>query len=173
MNDYVPLIYALIPNKEEGIRERFFRAVKTLAPAAQPRNVLTDFELAAMNALTTVFQTPNNDFTLSGCFYLNQNIGRVQSEGLKPRYEGEPAFALLLRHIPALAFVSAAQVLNAYTTLEQTLPNEMLQILYYFERTYIGRRIGADRRAPTYATEFWNVHEKVMNEDEQQSRRSS
>ena len=55
--------------KNEATRERFFRAVKTLAPAAQPRNVLTDFELAAMNALTTVFQTSNNDLTLSGsCF---------------------------------------------------------------------------------------------------------
>ena len=70
MNNYVRLIYALLPNKEEGTYERFFRAVKTLAPAAQPRNVLTDFELAAMNALTTVSQTPNNDLTLSGCFFI-------------------------------------------------------------------------------------------------------
>ena len=28
MDDYVPLIYALLPNKEEGTCERFFRAVK-------------------------------------------------------------------------------------------------------------------------------------------------
>ena len=55
----------------------FFRPVKILAPSAQPRNVLTDFELAAMNALTTVFQTPNNHLTLSECFFrLNQNIGK-------------------------------------------------------------------------------------------------
>ena len=50
-------------------------------------------------------------------------------------------------------------------TLEQTLPNEMLPILYYFERTYIGRRIRAHRRASTYSIEFWNVHEKVINDD--------
>ena len=141
MNDYVPLIYALLPNKEEGTYERFFRAVKSLAPAAQPSNVLNDFELAAMNA------TPNSNLTLSRCV------------------EGDPAFAVLPRHIPALAFVPAAQVLNAYTTLGQTLPNEMLPILDCFERTYIGRRIGAHRRAPTYSTEFWNVHEKVINDD--------
>ena len=131
MNDFAPIIYALLPNNEECTYQRFFRAVKILAPAAQPRNVLSDFELDAMNVLTTVFQTPNNDLTLSGCcFHLNQNIGkRVQSEGLKARYEGDPAFALLLRLIPALAFASAAQVLHAYTALEQTLPNEMLPLL--------------------------------------------
>ena len=131
MNNCVPLIYALRPNKEEGTHERFFREVKTLAPAAQQRNVLADFELAAMNALPTVFQTPNNDLTLSGCcFHLNQNIGkRVQIEGLKARYEGDPAFAFLLRH-------SCFGICTCYTTPEQTLPNEMLPILDYFERTY-------------------------------------
>ena len=53
----------------------------------------------------------------------------MQAEGLKARYENDVAFALLLRHIPALAFVPPAQVLNAYTVLAQLMPNEMLPIL--------------------------------------------
>ena len=77
MNDYVPLTYALLPNKGDGTYERFFRAVKTLAPAGHSRNGLTDIELAALNTLTTVFQTPNNDLTSQWlCFHLET----VQSE---------------------------------------------------------------------------------------------
>ena len=41
----------------------------------------------------------------------------------------------------------------------------MPAILDYFERTYIGWRIGAHRRAPTYSIEFWNLHENVINDD--------
>ena len=167
LNDYVPVIYALLPNKEEGTHERFFIAVKTLDPTIQPLSVLTDFEHAAVNALNTVFQTPNNDLSLHGCFFhLSQNIcKRMQAEGLKARYENDVAFALLLRHLPALAFVPPAQVLNSYTVLAQLMSNEMLPILDYFERTYIGRTIGAQRRAPLYAIDFWNANGQVINDD--------
>ena len=67
--DNSPVIYALLPNKEEGTYERFFIAVKALDPTIQPLSVLTDFEHAAVNALNTVFQTPNNDLSLHGCFF--------------------------------------------------------------------------------------------------------
>lgn len=167
LGDYVPVVYALLPNKNEATYERFFRAIKQLAPAAQPISVLIDFEKGAANAIITVFQTPNNDLSVDGCFFhLNQNVcKRMQMEGLKARYENDAAFALLVRQIPALAFVPPAQVINAYNILEQHMPIEVIPILDYFERTYIGRRIGAQRVAPLFAIEFWNVNERVINDD--------
>ena len=131
LNYYVPVLYALLPDKTEITYERFFNAVKRLCPAVQPHSVLTDFETAAINASHTVFQTP----TVVSCFFhLSQNIAkRMQSEGLK-RYENEVAFALMVRTIPALVFVPPDRVVETYEAL---MPNEMLPLLDYFERTYI------------------------------------
>ena len=167
LNDYVPALYALLPRKDEPTYVRFFRAVKLLVPGAQPYTVMTDFEAAAVNALETVFQTPFNNLALHGCFFhLCQNIWkRIQAEGLKARYENNAAFALLLRQLPALAFVPPAHVLAAYNILVQQMKNEMLPVIDYFERTYIGPVIGGQQRPPMYDIEFWNVYGHVLNDD--------
>ena len=75
-------------------------------------------------------------------FHLTQNIAkRMQSEGLKRYYENDVAFALMVRTIPALAFVTPDRIVEIYEALEELMPNEMLPLLDYFERTYIGRAI--------------------------------
>ena len=86
-------------------------------------------------------------------------------EGLKANYENEVAFALLVRCLAALAFVPPNQVLETSEALEHQMPDEMLLLLDYFERTYIGRMIGNQRRAPMFNIEFWNVHNRVINDD--------
>ena len=167
LQDYVPLVYALLPDKSEATYIRFFTQLKNLAPTAQPHSVMTDFEMAAVNAITNVFQTPNNDLNMQGCFFhLSQNIAkRIQSEGLQSTYESNPLFALMVRHIAAIAFVPENDVLTAYEALEEILPTEAFPILDYFERTYIGRRVGAQRRPPLFRIDFWNVHNQVLNDD--------
>ena len=60
----------------------------------------------------------------------------------------------LLRHIPALAFVPIQHLIEAFETLEEVIPDEMLPLLDYFERTYIGRRLRARRRDPPYSHDF-------------------
>ena len=70
----------------------------------------------------------------------------MQSEGLKRYYENDVEFALMVRTIPALAFVPPDRVVETYEALEEIMPNEMLALLDYFERTYIGRRISNQRR---------------------------
>ena len=74
----------------------------------------------------------------------------MQSEGLKRYYENDVAFSLMVRTIPALAFVPPDRVVETYEALEELMPNEMLSLLDYFERTYIGRRIGNQRREPMF-----------------------
>ena len=99
-------------------------------------------------------------------FHLSQNIcKRMQREGLKALYENDVAFALLVRCLAVLAFVPPNQVLDTYEALEHQMPDEMLPLLDYFERTYIGRGIGNQRRAPMFNIEFWNVHNRVINDD--------
>jgi hypothetical protein len=67
-----------------------------------------DFEKAAVNVFTEEF--PNS--RLQGCFFhFSQAIYRhVQSAGLQASYAANPEFALMLRHLPALAFVPIQNV---------------------------------------------------------------
>lgn len=53
-NKSVPIIYALLPNKSKATYLSFFRKVKSFVDNA-PTSVMLDFELAAIQALETVF----------------------------------------------------------------------------------------------------------------------
>lgn len=163
--DLVPAFYCLLTNKAQETYERLFRAVRQLIPNAHPTSFLVDFEISATNAIRMVFEY--DELTVSGCFFhLNENVRKhMQQIGLQRRYQNDPEFALLLRHIPALAFVPIQHLIEAFETLEEVIPDEMLPLLDYFERTYIGRRLRARRRDPPYSHDFWNVHVRVSNGD--------
>ena len=163
--DLVPAFYCLLPNKAQETYERLFRAVRQLMPNAHPTSFLVDFEMSAINAIRMVFEYA--DLTVSGCFFhLNENVRKhMQQIGLQRRYQNDPEFAVLLRHIPALAFVPIQHLIEAFETLEEVMPDEMLPLLDYFERTYIGRRLRTRRRDPPYSHDFWNVHVRVSNGD--------
>ena len=163
--DLVPAFYCLLPNKAQETYERLFRAVRQLIPNAHPKRFLVDFEMSAINAIRMVFDY--DDLTVSGCFFhLNENVRKhMQQIGLQIRYQNDPEFALLLRHIPDLAFIPIQHLIEAFETLEEVMPDEMLPLLDYFERTYIGRRLRARRRDPPYSHDFWNVHVRVSNGD--------
>ena len=81
LSDYVPVIYALLSNKDENMYERFFRVIKQLFPHAQPQSVLIDFVTAAAIAILTVFQTPGNDLSIEGCFFHLQTHAQRRVEG--------------------------------------------------------------------------------------------
>ena len=70
MNDYVPVIYALLPNKEQITYERFCNAIRLIAPGAEPLSILIDFERAV---ITTVFENQGNALNIDGCFFSSQS----------------------------------------------------------------------------------------------------
>ena len=77
--------------------------------------MLVDFELAAMNAIANVMP----QVTVAGCFFhLSSNLWKkIQALNLSARYIVAPEFALCLRIIPAIAFVSPVNVNNAFHTV--------------------------------------------------------
>ena len=117
--DLVPAFYCLLPNKAQETYERLFRAVRQLIPNAHPTSFLVDFEMSAINTIRMVFDY--DDLPVSGCFFhLNENVRKhMQQIGLQRRYQNDPEFALLLRHIPALAFVPIQHLIEAFETLEE------------------------------------------------------
>uniref|UniRef100_A0A2A4J8U0 MULE transposase domain-containing protein n=1 Tax=Heliothis virescens TaxID=7102 RepID=A0A2A4J8U0_HELVI len=68
-----PLIFSLLPNKEEVTYLRLFELIKKYLPGMTPTYYQTDYELPAMNAFKIVFP----DVTIRGClFHYSQAINR-------------------------------------------------------------------------------------------------
>ncbi|KAB0803048.1 hypothetical protein PPYR_00018 [Photinus pyralis] len=160
----VPLVYALLPNKTRATYVTFLQQLKRLQPGLQPTQLMTDFELAAMQAFELEFP----GILKTGCFFhLSQSVWRkVQSEGPKARYENDHEFARWIRMIPALAFVPEHNVSDSFTELLETegFPEEAVPIANYFEDTYIGRRLRRGRQIPLFPTQIWNVYQRTLND---------
>ena len=147
------MVFGILPSKRRAIYDAFLGGVVQLSNNLQPTALITDFEMAAIQAAGATF--PNA--VKSGClFHLTQNIyRRVQNEGLQVRYETDANFALQCRMIGALAFVPPADVTDAFDALVAHVPDVLLPVLDYFEDNYIGRpnRRGA-RRNPLFSIAF-------------------
>src|SRR5581483_1453344 len=102
----LPLVYSLIISKSEEIYKNLFEELIDFAAEndiiLQPTIILTDFELASINASHHVFPNVEN----RGCFFhLGQSGWRkIQSCGLATRYDSDEQFSLMLRHLFVLAF---------------------------------------------------------------------
>ena len=105
----------------------------------QPQFVLTDFEIAAIKAIRAEFQEVQN----KGChFHLSQNIyHKVQEFGLTVQYGTDENFSLLIRHIPALAFLPYNEIPAAFDELRTIMPEEANRIMEWFEVYYVHGKI--------------------------------
>lgn len=80
----VPVVYALLPNKQRATYVKFLQELKNLQPGLNPQHLMTDFEMAAIQAFELEFPL----IQTTGCFFhLSQNVWRkVQNEGLAVIY---------------------------------------------------------------------------------------
>lgn len=161
-NIAVPLLYTLLPDKTKNTYIRLLQKLKELMPGTTPRTILTDFEYAMIEAVAQEFPRSRQ----RGCFFhFTQCIFRkIQSEGLKQRYETDAEFALKLRLLSAIAFVPAANVVDAFEILcdENVLPAEAQRVVDYFEDIWIGRpQRRQRRRAPYFPHDMWNCFDGV------------
>ena len=79
--------------------------------------------------------------------------------GLGAKYSQAGNFKLRVKSLPAIAFLKVADVIPACEHLEMLFQEDEMQLVSYFERTYIGavRAGGNGRRAPLFPTPFWDV----------------
>jgi hypothetical protein len=148
---------------------RLLTEVNKLRPGLNPRTIMSDFEQAALVAFRSVY--PNA--IQQGClFHLSQCIWRriQQTTALQTRYVSDSQFALLLRQLPALAFVppdDVSQVFDLLMDSEFFTSNfdEIRDLVNYFEDNWIGRpaRRGG-RSAAIYPISLWNVYEQTMQD---------
>ncbi|KAK4872354.1 hypothetical protein RN001_014383 [Aquatica leii] len=138
--------------------------LKRLQPVLRPTQLMTDFEQAALSAFNMEFP----GITKTGCFFhLQQSVWRkVQSVGLKCRYESDREFARWIKMIPVLALISEGNVSNALDELveNEEFLEETRPIANYFEDVYIGRRLRRGRQIPAFPTLLWNVYQRTLND---------
>jgi hypothetical protein len=60
----VPVIYALLPSKQQHIYEHMFTAIKNALGQWAPSLVMADFEISSLNAIHNIFPTAS----ISGIF---------------------------------------------------------------------------------------------------------
>ncbi|KAK7065780.1 hypothetical protein SK128_024439 [Halocaridina rubra] len=60
---------------------------------------------------------------------------QVQSEGLQGKYQNDANFTQQICMIPALAFIPPDKEIDAYETLQETMPPEADPIIDYFKDT--------------------------------------
>lgn len=158
----MPAIYALLPNKQGATYVRLFAQLKVLQRNLNPESIMSDFELAAINAFIAEFPQAQQ----RGCFFHhNQCIWRkIQALGLAQRYENDEVFALQAKMLPTLAFIPPEHVVQAFEILTggNILPAELDPLVDYFEDTWIGRRRGNGRRIPSLPIGLWNCYDAVL-----------
>ena len=162
------LFYALMTAKSQELYKRMFEELHEMANQhniyLEPEFVLTDFELASINAVTEEFVGVQN----KGCFFhLGQTIYRkIRDHKLTSKYGTDENFSMKIRQIQALAFLSHLEIPAAWKELKRQIPNEAEAVVKWFEEYYVLGRIqrtlrnGNERRlTPTYPPLLWSVFE--------------
>mgnify|MGYP000265238167 CR=1 FL=1 len=163
----IPICYALLPDKRPDSYKRMIQMIKSAWPALKPEAVSTDFEKSLMNAFSAAFP----EATIQGClFHLAQNLKKKLSRlNLMSRYQTDEDFSLAARMITALAFVPPMSLNVAIAELAAHLPEELLPVLKYFEKYYVGQLLrllpggGVLRKDPLFPVHTWSVHDRTLD----------
>lgn len=128
-----------------------------------PHSLNCDFELAVINAFRKVFRRA--EVKIYGCFFhFSQALfRRVQTRGHVKRWWNED-FRLAFKRLQALAFVPTSSVVPAFNIIREEAPASFVQLLTYFENTYICAlkpNSRSSRVKPRFDIEFWNVYDRV------------
>jgi hypothetical protein len=166
----VPLVYALMSLKSEELYQILFQTLNELADENKlelnPDFVLTDFEKGSINAVKSEFPGAQS----KGChFHLGQSVYRqIQDKGLAKTYGTDEKFSLLIRHIPALAFLSPLEIPDAFDKVKDLLPSEAEPIIEWFENNYAHGKVkrllrngSVQRHNPLFPPSMWSVFDNM------------
>ena len=136
----ISCVYTLLPGKTETVYTEMLEAVTDACTAlgfnADPTTVVTDFEMAAMHAVTAVF---GQQVHVQGCFFhLCQSTWRhVQDLGLTALYNADDVAKQFVRS----GTVATGGRAGRDGTSSRQHPQHLDDVIDYFDATYVtGRR---------------------------------
>lgn len=171
----LPFVYAFITSKETEDYKEVLQSVKDAMDKHRlnfsPTKIMTDFELAIINASISTFPSAS----VSCCFFhLCQSLyKKVQSLGLQAEYNDpkDDTLNVYVRMLMAIAFVPTAEVVRVFNLFESNcIVEELEPMIQYFGETYVVGRIGARGRGnrtipPRYPPQWWNHYDSTMNNE--------
>lgn len=173
----VPLVYGLLPCKTEECYSAFFEQLKRCGEVynleLSPLFIITDFEMATINACSRVF----DDSCHKCCFFhFTQNIWKqIQKLGLAVEYGKNSDFALRIRHLFALAFLSPNEIPGAFERIktEGIIPESAHSLLEWFDQYYVNGKLKSKNTGPTsiimkktkplFPPKLWSVYDNTNN----------
>ncbi|KAH7700530.1 hypothetical protein AAVH_32347 [Aphelenchoides avenae] len=173
----VPVAYFLLQDRTEATYRRALTAFVDAADLrfVQPASIMSDFELAAINALRATF--PGAAIRLC-LFHLAQSAFKNVAElGLVRLYRDNAVAQELLRCFPALAALPPEDVLDGLDVIvaelhrmldagviEREWEHAIAEFEDYFEKTYIRalNRVGNGYVEPRYPVALWNHYHSII-----------
>lgn len=160
------------------------RETEKLGVTCDPKKVVCDFELAAINAVAAVLGT---HVQVQGCFYhLCQSTWRkIQELGLAAVYMDNREVQHFVGMIDGLAFLPVGDVVSGMTYLRENVPHlsedvvdKLNDLLDYFDATYVNgptrsvNRVGQSSRLrlklrrspPMFPPAQWNVGDSTLTD---------
>ncbi|CAI6376617.1 unnamed protein product [Macrosiphum euphorbiae] len=158
-----PLIYALLPNKQEKTYTHLFKMLNQLKPGLNPTSISCDFEQAILKSIKTEY--PNTE--IYGCLYhFSKNVYKKLCDlGIVSSYRNNSDFSIFVKMVVALTFIPINDIDLAIESLSGYLPDELQPLLDWFEDNYVGRinRNRRGRRLPLFPPNIWSMYNKVLN----------
>ena len=135
------MLYCFLPGKSRSI---YLKALEFLILKAgqlgfniNPNEILTDFEIAIIQAIQLVFPST----TVKGCyFHFTQAINRkINTMGLRTLYKQDAVMNQFIRKTAALAFIPADLVFFGWNKVKTMAPirPEIHEFMNYFEDTWL------------------------------------
>ena len=163
----VPLVYALMPNKNARGYRTVLKKIKYWHQGSEPKEIMTDFETGMKTAVKDVY--PNTRHR--GCFFhfIQACTKKITENAANRRkFEKDRGFADAVKSLMALALVKPDKVATYFEVivLKKIIPEEARDYLEYFERNYIGEKdadFPGGRRPPTFKLSMWNCHDLAAN----------
>ena len=121
---------------------------------------MCDFENSFHNAVNEVF----SNACLVGClFHLGQSVWRkINSLNLTSLYLHNENMRLFCKMLVALAFIPVDDAVEVFEKLQDEIPEDLDDLVAYFEDTYIGRPFHRRRRDPPFKPELWNIYDRIV-----------
>lgn len=174
---FITSVFCLLERKTQVTYENMLQTIIQKCAEREifpdPLYVNMDFETSAINAVKNVL---GEQVVIRGCFFhLTQSTHRkIQALGLERLYREEDTINHFCAMIDGLAFLPENDVLQGMLYLRTIVPDEAVDLLDYFDSTYVNgnlRRIGNQnavgtlnfrRIKPLFPPATWNVHETTL-----------
>ena len=140
LGETYPLMFCLATCKSKELYKNMFNVIKAYAERHEIELAVeqfrSDFEVGAMKAFLSVF--PN--CSVEGCFFhfAQANWRKLVDLGLRQLYINDETVSINVRMLTALAFLPPNNIAEAFVEIKDTLPEELSDLVSYFERTYVG-----------------------------------